>query len=151
MPNSKVLTQAEAREALDILAKWFETKTVNLRWMDRTRRGHAYYKQGLVSIGPNCWRGTTDSLLHEFSHILCWRLGQQRRMRQHNTANPRQYGWHTEYANIRAYAKREGIYQAPESYLARLNREIRDGVWVEIGRITDLQVNFAASDSKETK
>lgn len=132
--HSKVLTEQEAREALDLLANWFETQRVELRWSLRQRRGRAYYRRGLVSTGPNCWRGTTDSLLHEFAHILCFRYALRRGLTDgrghgrdfqhtlHQVAaawygNAHGYGWKTEYKNVKAYAVREGIY-TPEPDIA---------------------------------
>lgn len=159
--KSPAMTHAEAREALDILSKWFEVPRVDLVWSTRTTRGRAAYFGNTVKIGPRCWRGTTDSLLHEFSHLLAVRFARKRgldgrghgeefRHRLHEVAaawygDPSRYGWRTEYANVR-----EGIYKPEPSMLSKVMAEMTGGtlymaaaeplekqIWVKVGQIAD--------------
>lgn len=165
MSHSKVLTEQEAREALDILQKWFETPRFNLQWSARTKRGRAYYRRGVIKVGPQCWRGTTDSLLHEFAHLLAFHYAFRRGCPLDGRGHGRtfhhalhqvvgawygdgsKYGWATEYKNVLAYAKREGLYKPGPSFLARLNAEVAAGKWVDLGHVTSL--SFSAAGPKE--
>jgi hypothetical protein len=137
--KSAPMTKAEANEALYILAKWFEINRPFLVWSIRTTRGRASWSRRCVKVGPKCWRGTTDSLLHEFAHLFAMESSLKRYgtiepgcghgpafwHAMHMVAaawcgDPSKYGWATEYRSGFAYARREGIYKPEPSMLEKL-------------------------------
>ena len=133
--KSASLTEKEAQEALVFLAQKFKIPLPELRWYKRARRGWAYVLSNMLITGPNCWRGVTDSLLHEFSHILNFkRQGKRRAPPPHDyrffetlidvtTAwygNPIKYNWITEYRTIYRLSRKRGLI--PISKFFELNQ-----------------------------
>lgn len=89
-----------------------------LIWSPRTTRGRGYHRW--IKIGPRCWRGTINSLIHEFAHHLHYHRNFQLRHRDRDekshghafyvalwdVVNAAQnlgyeYNWLTEYKSIR--------------------------------------------------
>ena len=116
------MTEPEAKEILGLLAKEFKISVPNLSWTNQAKRGRAFtWGQNRIAIGPRCWRGPEAALLHEFTHILCWRLtGSHIRSCDHTEyfwrmlekvslawyGNDNAYPWNTEYKRGQAWAGR---------------------------------------------
>ena len=116
------LHKHEAEELLQILASHFGIPTPNLSWTFRSKRGWANYRKWNISSGPLAWRGTTNSLLHEFAHLLNHKRNPaEADRRPHGKAfiatlyevieawhgNASQYSWGTEYVTVRAAGPRQ--------------------------------------------
>lgn len=103
--------------ALNRLCKHFKIKEPVLKWT-RTSTGICDVYTSVLYIGPYCWRGVIDSLLHEFAHFYNFDLY---RLHTHNPTywecldkvvtywyrNPRNYNWRTEYKSGHNYALRK--------------------------------------------
>lgn len=111
------LTGQEARDLLEILATEFNVPVPALRWSFRSKKGLAYLQEWTISCGPLTWRGVTNSLLHEFAHLLYYHRNPiLAQMRPHGKGfietlhevaeawhgDARKYGWLTEYKTVAA-------------------------------------------------
>lgn len=105
------LHKHEAEELLAILAAHFDVPVPTLRWSFRGNCGRAYLQEWAISAGPLAWRGVTNSLLHEFAHLLNHKRNPaEAGKRPHGKAevaevwhgDASKYGWGTEYLTIMA-------------------------------------------------
>ena len=79
IPSYDVLTRRESERMIEILADHYKVKLPEMTWRAKTRRGcvkpvalvdNPSLKRHIVCIGPDVWRGQTNSILHEFAHVL---------------------------------------------------------------------------------
>lgn len=132
-PLSPPLTENKAREALTLLARIFKVPVPSLLWSTRTRRGHTFCISNEIRVGPHC---VTDTLLHEFAHILNFRRLGCRVLRNAggrraghdwrfvdalvDTAaawygDPARYGWSREYKSVYAWGRKRGLVDKGEN------------------------------------
>lgn len=112
------MTREEATEAITLLAKEFRIQRPRLFWTRKASRGRARYRKYVITSGPNCWRGTEQSLIHEFAHMLTYkRYGAH--VAQHGEefryclwhvviawfGNPSRYAWDNEYKRVGQFGK----------------------------------------------
>lgn len=124
IPSYDVLTRRQAENMLVLLAHHFKTAPAQLRWRNVTERGHAFGHHNLISTGPNTWRGVTNCLLHEYSHLLTH--VREPKAKAHGIefqkvlwevvmvwhGDPDLYDWSFEYDGVKAYGLRTMlIYQ----------------------------------------
>ena len=115
------MTETEAILAIQCLTRAFRLGAPpTLRWSARDRRGHARLGDR-ITVGPRCWRGVEDTLLHEVAHIMTFRRGGNAREHserfylhlvaivQEHYGDSRRYGWATEYKRLKARARRDGL------------------------------------------
>ncbi len=126
-----LLTQQQAEEGLAKLALNFGIPKPRLSWTNQAKNGRAWNIHNRIALGPRCWRGTTNSLLHEFAHILSWQR-QRQALRAAGFATPNvvfghgrhfidtlidvvefwfqgdlsKYGWFSEYRSIARFASK---------------------------------------------
>src|SRR5258708_5287487 len=65
-----LLTEQQVELILAELAHYFGIPKPKLSWSNRATVGRAWMLHNKIALGPKCWRGATNSLLHEFAHIL---------------------------------------------------------------------------------
>lgn len=111
--------EASARLYLDALTRRFQTSPVQLDW-SRTKRGHYTYnwaRGGVIKLGPNCWTGLKQALVHEFAHHLHWEKRHEinhgrafkralMQVAKFAYASPGDYCWEHEYKTVAAYGAR---------------------------------------------
>ena len=110
------MNEEEARETVKFLAGVFNIPTPSLRWSYRIKNGVAPKCTSIV-IGPKCWRGVEDTLLHEFAHVLdkaltghvhhsrsFWHILEAVVLAWYR--NVKDYDWSTEYKRGRRHGRR---------------------------------------------
>ena len=131
-------SKQEVQEALELLASVYRIPTPILRWSNKTRNGRSYPHIHAISIGINVWAGIENVLLHEFSHILHYRLphAKTKRREVHGSAfyscllgvirewygvgNEYKYNWHNDYPRIHSIAVSSGYSNKPHHKKRRL-------------------------------
>lgn len=122
--------EQKIKSVLDGLADRFQVSRPKLCYSAITRRGRYYYRGERILIGPRCWRGIEQSLVHEFAHHLATKrhgdCGHNARFiaALFDTAaahfvDPTKYLWRTEYKSIQRWARDMGLVTA-DSYLTSL-------------------------------
>ena len=100
-----------------------------IKYLDR-RNGRAHWPShahpdGLIELPVKPWRGTAESLLHEYAHIILFKKGDHGHGREFFDAlrkvvavagepgTPYPYRWETEYKTVYNYAKGAGLTAKP--------------------------------------
>lgn len=118
------LAKRQAEEILEKLTERFQIIAPTLRWNRGTKNGRCSKKDWSVTVGPNCWRGWRDCLLHEFAHLVAFdQVGEHHHDRRflpilvnvvtNYGGNVKNYAWHTEYRALWSLARKAGFTDQP--------------------------------------
>ncbi len=88
------MSEARARAWVRAICRELGLPEARLHWSGRVKNGKYKPASARIKSGPNCWRGTANSLLHELAHHAA---------RRPPTAEERRYGTRRPHHGVEFY------------------------------------------------